>query len=304
MVFELDDQELQTLLEMLKYLLLGGNILLFVTAALVFVVPFKCKTAASPVQMKRALLVTAHPDDESMFFLPLVHSLQAETSSGKDVWETHLLCLSRGNFDGLGTIREQELRACAVHIGLVPDHVHVLDEPELQDGMENRWDASQIAAIVLQYVDQKSIDAVFTFDDYGVSGHPNHIATHLGVQQALREQQEKCRAATTANAGEEKIVRGWALESTNLVRKYIGILDTVLSMWLSRQREDTQEERQFVFVCRPWWNYKAMALHRSQFVWYRRLFVVFSRYTFVNTFRPLLEVVDDPDLPAEYKKMR
>ena len=145
---------------------------------------------------------------------------------------------------------------------------------------------------------------VFTFDDYGVSGHPNHSATHLGVQQALREQQEKCRAATTANAGEEKIVRGWALESTNLVRKYIGILDTVLSLWLSRQREDTQEERQVVFVCRPWWNYKAMALHRSQFVWYRRLFVVFSRYTFVNTFRPLLEVVDDPDLPAEYKKMR
>uniref|UniRef100_A0AAV1UXZ9 N-acetylglucosaminylphosphatidylinositol deacetylase n=1 Tax=Peronospora matthiolae TaxID=2874970 RepID=A0AAV1UXZ9_9STRA len=304
MVFALNDQELQTLLEMLKSLLLGGNLLLFVTAALVFVAPLKRQPDASPVQTKRALVVTAHPDDESMFFLPLVHSLQDGTSSGKDMWETHLLCLSRGDFDGLGTVREQELRACAVHIGLVPDHVHVLDEPELQDGIENRWDVSRIAAIVLQYVDQKSIDAVFTFDGHGVSGHPNHIATHLGVQRALRERQETCRAAAaTTNASEEKVVRGWALESTNLVRKYIGILDTVLSLWLSRQREETQEERQVVVVCRPWWNYKAMALHRSQFVWYRRLFVVFSRYTFVNTFRPLLEV-DAPDLPVEYKKTR
>ncbi|CAM9310224.1 unnamed protein product [Sphacelaria rigidula] len=28
-----------------------------------------------------------------------------------------------------------------------------------------------------------------------------------------------------------------------------------------------------------------MAAHRSQFVWYRRLFVFFSRYAYVNTFK-------------------
>ena len=36
------------------------------------------------------------------------------------------------------------------------------------------------------------------------------------------------------------------------------------------------------------WNvfavYHAMSLHKSQFVWYRRLFIALSRYTFVNTF--------------------
>ena len=152
------------------------------------------------------------------------------------------------------------------------------------------------AACVLRWRSQ-----VFTFDDYGVSGHPNHIATHFGVQQALGEQLEKCSAATTPNAGAEKVVRGWALESTNIVRKYIGILDTVPSLWLTRPSEDAQQDRQFVFVFRPWWNYNAMALHQSQFVWYRRLFVVFSRYTYVNTFRPLLEV-DVTDRSSAHKK--
>jgi len=39
---------------------------------------------------------------------------------------------------------------------------------------------------------------------------------------------------------------------------------------------------------RPRMNYQAMQAHASQFVWYRRLFVVFSRYTFMNT----LEVIE------------
>ena len=33
----------------------------------------------------------------------------------------------------------------------------------------------------------------------------------------------------------------------------------------------------------PCINWNMMALHTSQFVWYRRLFVIFSQFTFVNT---------------------
>jgi N-acetylglucosaminylphosphatidylinositol deacetylase len=32
---------------------------------------------------------------------------------------------------------------------------------------------------------------------------------------------------------------------------------------------------------------RAMAMHASQFVWYRRLFVVFSRYSYTNTLKCL-----------------
>ena len=161
MLFDLNDEELQTRLETVKYLLLSANVLLFVAAALVFVVPWQQREPSeSSAPTQRALLVTAHPDDESMFFLPLVHSLELRSSAGRGKWETHLLCLSRGNFDGLGAVREQELRACAGHIGLATDQVHVLEEPELQDGMQNHWDTSRIAAIVLDYVDRHRIDAV------------------------------------------------------------------------------------------------------------------------------------------------
>ncbi|KAL4111690.1 hypothetical protein PRIC1_003368 [Phytophthora ramorum] len=306
MVFDLGEDELQTLLEMLKYILLGTNVFLFLTAALVFFtssVPEKSGSSSTPAQFKRALIVTAHPDDESMFFLPLVHSLQQQPEGSKDLWQTHLLCLSRGNFDGLGDVREKELTACATYIGLSTDHVTVLEDPKLQDGMKMQWDVAHITAIVADYVEKNDIDAVFTFDEYGVSGHANHVATHFGVKRAVQEIQEKCSAAAGADDKETKVVRGWALESTNILRKYVGLLDTALSYWLSRRQDGEKDERQFVFLGHPLWNYNAMALHQSQFVWYRRLFVAFSRYTFINTFRPLLSV-GNADLPAEQKKMQ
>ncbi|KAE9011445.1 hypothetical protein PR003_g22251 [Phytophthora rubi] len=296
-MLELGEDGLQTLLDVFKFLLLGTNVLLFVTAAGVFFTASVSDTSASSSQLKRALVVTAHPDDESLFFLPLVQSLQQPHG---DKWRTHLLCLSRGDFDGLGDVRVKELKACAAYIGLSTDHVQVLDDPQLQDGMENHWDVAHIAAVVTEYVERHEIDAVFTFDDYGVSGHANHIATHFGVKRAVHGLQEKCSAAAgdaDNSKTETKVVRGWALESTNILRKYAGLLDAPLSYWLSRRKE----ERQFVFVCRPQWNYNAMALHHSQFVWYRRLFVAFSRYTFINTFRPLL-TVGSADLPVEHKK--
>lgn len=118
---------------------------------------------------------------------------------------------------------------------------------------------------------------MFTFDDYGVSGHPNHITTYRGVRSAIEEQQARC-----ADKTDVKAVRGWALESTSIVRKYIGIVDALVSTSLPGS-----SYLRFVFFCKPWWNYQAMALHHSQFVWYRRLFVIFSRYTFVNTFYPI-----------------
>lgn len=163
MLFDLGEDELQTLLEMFKYLLLGTNVLLFLTAALVFFTSSASENSASsssPAQFKRALIVTAHPDDESMFFLPLVHSLQPQEEGSSDVWQTHLLCLSRGNFDGLGGIREKELKACATYIGLSTDHVQVLEDPKLQDGMKTQWGVAHIAAVVASYVEKHKIDAV------------------------------------------------------------------------------------------------------------------------------------------------
>ncbi|KAL8010704.1 putative deacetylase LmbE-like domain superfamily [Plasmopara halstedii] len=307
MLFELGEDELETLLEILKYILFGTNVILFLFAGLIFLTSSlneESRPLSAVALQRRALIVTAHPDDESMFFLPLVHSLQQSPKDNNDVWQIHLLCLSQGNFDGLGDVRVKELKASASYIGLSSGHINVLEDFKLQDGMMKQWEVSYIAKIVTKYIEEHTIDTVrcyaayevFTFDDYGVSGHPNHIASYYGVSQAIRELEHKCSAATASD--NTRIVRGWALQSTNILRKYLGVLDMALSYWESRGTK-----QHFVFVFRPRWNYNAMALHRSQFVWYRRLFVIFSRYTFINTFRSMSSI-DTNSTAAERKKLQ
>ena len=67
-----------------------------------------------------ALLVTAHPDDETLFFSPALLALC-------DMLELHVLCLSTGNYDGLGAVRSAELlRACAV-LGVSAERVEIVD---------------------------------------------------------------------------------------------------------------------------------------------------------------------------------
>ena len=50
----------------------------------------------------RLLLVIAHPDDEAMFFSPLLLSYHSKKS-------IFILCLSNGNYEGHGEIRTQEV---------------------------------------------------------------------------------------------------------------------------------------------------------------------------------------------------
>ena len=63
-------------------------------------------------QLTRVLLLTAHPDDECMFFAPTLLGLLASatgTSRSEITPEIFSLCLSVGNADGLGYIRRDEL---------------------------------------------------------------------------------------------------------------------------------------------------------------------------------------------------
>lgn len=110
------------------------------------------------------LLVIAHPDDEAMFFVPFLHScatLQCQVS---------ILCLSEGNYYGLGKTRRKEIFQSALKLGVSVEDVVVLDDPSLQDGPSNRWSPACICEHVLRAIDIFKVDVVVTFDDYGVSG--------------------------------------------------------------------------------------------------------------------------------------
>ena len=68
-----------------------------------------------------------------MFFVPTIRSLQA---AGHTLF---VLCISNGNYEGLGRIREDELKTSCARLGIPAKHVTIIDHPAMQDGPNNDW---------------------------------------------------------------------------------------------------------------------------------------------------------------------
>ncbi|KAJ1330307.1 hypothetical protein BSLG_009443 [Batrachochytrium salamandrivorans] len=99
------------------------------------------------------LLVIAHPDDECMFFAPTLLALAATT-------DRYVLCLSVGNAQGLGRIREKELRASCRILGHSNEiHVESMDHELLPDSMTQDWDLSLIIDTVASHIHKHNIDS-------------------------------------------------------------------------------------------------------------------------------------------------
>jgi len=73
--------------------------------------------------LKQYLIITAHPDDEIMFFAPTIIGLR------KQGFRVKILCLSTGNYDKKGEIREVEIKNCVKLLGITEENVTVLDHP-------------------------------------------------------------------------------------------------------------------------------------------------------------------------------
>jgi N-acetylglucosaminylphosphatidylinositol deacetylase len=69
-------------------------------------------------------------------------------------------------------------------------------------------------------------------------------------------------------------VKLYRLESISLIRKYIGILD----LFYPKRQEIQLISPPFSYLS----THKAMRQHTSQLVWFRWLYVTFSRYMFIN----------------------
>ena len=120
-----------------------------------------------------ALVVVAHPDDES-FGLGAVLSHLVARGTTVDV-----LCLTRGEAStlhgvagDLSEIRAHELRAAADALG-----VRAVVLRHLPDGGLADLDPSLLDDEVEQVLSATRFDAVVTLDITGISGHPDHIAT-------------------------------------------------------------------------------------------------------------------------------
>lgn len=224
------------------------------------------------------VLVIAHPDDESMFFLPTIQNL---VSSGETLW---LLCLTTGDYDGLGKQRCKELAAAGELLGFQK----VIIKNDLKDHPSKRWATSMVSAAIQEALTKEEPDAqklvLLTFDSTGVSGHVNHIDTHIGVCNIVSSNDSPIQNKKRQNMK----VDAWQLESeSNLVAKYVPVLSWVFLLFSVvsgqfRSSAIVESDYRLYRWNEPSLNWKAMATHESQFVWYRRLFVAFSCFTYVN----------------------
>lgn len=212
------------------------------------------------------LLVTAHPDDECMFFTPIVVALKR---AGIPV---HLVCCSNGNADGLGVIREGELEKSAAVMGF--DSVHLLDSPLLCDGFF-RWKEDDIYDRVKDVVEEVNATVLITFDVKGVSGHPNHCS----LFHAMRLFDSICTV--------------YVLQSA--VFKYVSFLGVIHEWvwWSTSLVNAASVDGGFVVVAVSWMDYwrvgvRAMQCHQSQMVWFRYLYLLFSRHMHVSRMQLLV----------------
>ncbi|KAI9110914.1 hypothetical protein K1719_018034 [Acacia pycnantha] len=172
------------------------------------------KKNGKALRKKNILIVTAHPDDESMFFTPTINYL---TSRGHYI---HILCLSIGDADSKGSVRKRELfQACAT-LKVPMQQVKGLDHSDLQDGFGKVWNHKLVANLVKEEIDNYNIDMIITFDNYGVLGHCNHRDVHYGVCKLLYDIPHR-------------EIEAWELVSTNILRKYSGPVDVWLSMFVA-----------------------------------------------------------------------
>ena len=284
-----------------------------------------CVASEAMVQIVPSLihiLVTSHPDDESMFFLPWIyyttHQQKYDPSISSVVW---LLCLTTGNFDGLGKIRSQELHD--VNEDVLHSHgfqkIIIIDEPDIMpDHPKQRWNISLTAELIHtklclilneEYGSESkrpSTLSFVTFDHRGVSGHVNHFDTYRAVQHLYHQQLLLLQSSSSTTISNQQLllanetVEVWVLQTMqNPISKYIPIIEWIrlvlhaILRWYPKSEMRTihkhcQPESLLYNLLQPSLNWSAMSTHQSQFVWYRRLFVIFSIYTYKNTFHKLI----------------
>ena len=202
----------------------------------------------------KTLLIIAHPDDECMFFGPTIFLLIRSNIP------LYVLCLSDGDFNGQdGDRRHSELLHALNVMGVSSDNVLLAKSDDLKDGDE--WCSATVRDAVLNHTEKLSIKNIITFDDYGVSGHPNHIS----IFRAVKDLQN---------------VTLFSLDSVSILRKYANFMDVPIALF-------TQICCQRKAIAIVDWKQRkliqqALYRHISQMVWFRRLYSRFSSYLFVN----------------------
>lgn len=214
-----------------------------------------------------------------------------------------------GDADGLGHIRKKELVKSALQLGLRQESdVYIIDDPSrFRDSMSIQWTESDVSA-VLEHAfapelsdstnsKKKSnkagsaptatIDVLLTFDKGGISNHSNHRSLYHGAVHFLRTLMKDKPGYTCP-------VTLYTLTTTNLLRKYAGILDAPFTMvrgalnsLIGRggsSKGQLPSRLLFVSSVNEWMTAQSAMVkaHQSQMVWFRWGWITIGRYMVVN----------------------
>lgn len=217
------------------------------------------------------LLIVAHPDDETMFFGPMILNL-LDNNKYLDI-----LCLSDGGSDNLGLQRKQEFKSVMEKLGPLAN-LKIITDDHLLDGTDQHWDVDDVAYHIDKYIrfkrDQsEAVNTIVSFDSYGVSGHDNHRSIFRALKD-LKKRHQKLKL--------------YFLNSVNIVRKYMSFFDalaTSMPQLLNRSPDDGGKMTLALNLSGYKKLRQLLTLHKSQMVWFRQLYMIFSRYMFLNDFK-------------------
>lgn len=232
----------------------------------------------------KTLYVTAHPDDEVIFFGPSI--LRSETA--------YILCISRGAPNG--TLRTMEFMESCKVLNL-DGRCFIDEELALPDGFEFSWEREDIRNIVHKYVEKIQPNRIVTFDKAGVSGHPNHVAVSNALLRTTEEDDHPDYYVFNASLRRKVVqeraqhaaldtVPVYGLRTDPVLIKYMGFYGTILYVM------SNSIDSGYFLVVPPkevltMTLEKAFLKHESQVVWYRVLYMLWSRFLFFNHLIPL-----------------
>jgi LmbE family N-acetylglucosaminyl deacetylase len=154
---------------------------------------FQNKNGESSIEMASILVISAHPDDETLFaggtlamYAQKGHKvfiLETTRGQGGEIGEPPLT--TREN---LAIFREQEVRKAAQALGV--DDIFFLPyvDPYMEiNGIARRVDVplKDFAETIGNYVKRIQPDLIITHGSNGEYGHPQHIYTHKATRLAL-----------------------------------------------------------------------------------------------------------------------
>lgn len=163
--------------------------------------------------------------------------------------------------------------------------------------MTQQWDAEVIAEVLRPFVMEHHITSVrnhiqlaeciltvpspqiLTFDMKGISSHPNHFSLPVGASHLVK---------SLSSSGDASVPRLFSLATVPVLPKYTGMPSALIARlgYVSRAFsafDPTMESPVFISGIPDYLTtVRAILAHDSQMVWFRYLYMTFSRYMWVN----------------------